>query len=90
MTARFFLQILHLADAAAENKRNQAAAASELSCGTRLLNTLIRYWAKMTDAEFLALQSAICPVVSDNGEQVFTYFLFLGHCLPHHTKCLDW
>lgn len=64
------LQILHLSDAVAENKRSQRAAASDLSCATRLLNTLIRYWAKMNDAEFAALQSAISPVVSDNGEQV--------------------
>ena len=77
-----FFQILHLADAAAENKRSQAAAASDLSCGTRLLNTLVRYWAKMTDAEFLALQAAICPVVSDNGEQVPTQIIALKYSLP--------
>ena len=66
-------QLLALADAAEDNRYQQAKAAAALSCGTRLLNLLIKLWKDMNANEFKALESALTPCVTDNGEQVINF-----------------
>ncbi|KAK7112873.1 protein PTHB1-like isoform X2 [Littorina saxatilis] len=64
-----FRQILALGDAVEQNQMAEAVAANNLSCGTYLLNFLIRLWTDMTDEEFKVLENAVSPVVSESAEQ---------------------
>ena len=46
------------------------SAAADLSCATRILNLLLKLWQDMTDDEYIVLEGALTPDVSDNGQQV--------------------
>lgn len=64
-----YKQIIAVADAAVDNNKEQLCAACSLSSGTRLLNLLVKLWAKMDNEEFGVLEGALNPEVSDQGDQ---------------------
>ncbi|XP_068751344.1 protein PTHB1-like isoform X1 [Montipora capricornis] len=64
-----YRQLLALGEAEEECERGIEAAASNLSCGTRLVNFLIKLWTNMSDKDFEVLQSALSPEVSESEDQ---------------------
>jgi len=64
-----YRQLLALGEAEEECERAIEAAAANLSCGTRLVNCLIKLWTNMTDKDFEVLQTALSPEVSESEEQ---------------------
>ena len=64
-----YRQMLALADASEENRRQQMAAATSLSCATHILNVLMKLWQDMSSQEFAVLEASITPVVEDSADQ---------------------
>ncbi|PFX24103.1 protein PTHB1-like [Stylophora pistillata] len=64
-----YRQLLALGEAEEECERAIEAAAYNLSCGTRLINFLIKLWTNMSDKDFEVLQTALSPEVSESQEQ---------------------
>ncbi|KAJ7390596.1 Protein PTHB1 [Desmophyllum pertusum] len=64
-----YRQLLALGEAEEECERAIETAAYNLSCGTRLINFLIKLWTNMTDKDFEVLQTALSPEVSESEDQ---------------------
>ncbi|XP_067018157.1 protein PTHB1-like [Acropora muricata] len=64
-----YRQLLALGEAEEECERSIEMVASNLSCGTRLLNLLIKLWTNMSDKDFEILQTVLSPEVSESEDQ---------------------
>ncbi|KAM7442291.1 Protein PTHB1 [Porites harrisoni] len=64
-----YRQLLALGEAEEDCERAIEAAGANLSCGTRLINFLIKLWTNMSDKDFEVLQTALSPEVSESEEQ---------------------
>lgn len=59
-----------MAESVDTNRETMKQRGAELSCATRIINILIRFWQHLSPEEYGVLESAMSPNVCDNGSQV--------------------
>ncbi|XP_028409077.1 protein PTHB1-like [Dendronephthya gigantea] len=64
-----YRQLLALGEAEEDCQRAIQRTVIALSCGTRMINLLIKLWTNMTDKEFRILESTLCAEIAETESQ---------------------
>eukprot|EP00794_Sanderia_malayensis_P017473 gene17473-19220_t len=64
-----YRQLLALGEATEDAQKQCIQCGNALSCGTRLVNLLIRLWTGMNDQQYEILQQCLSPVVPQSDDQ---------------------